>query len=182
MTFDEYLNRYRLLQHALERDERSLALMQKAPCRQFLHQLEGTSNATLQGVILTREVLQNRIFRRKRICQRYALRLARAIGEISVPELREYATFHYLYGLTHEEIAESSFYSVRTVYRHGKKAKKALEEALLRVGPKRKEIPSSRFHVKGRLPRKNYGVDRISRSIATLTARRNSLPYRPVYL
>ena len=119
LTFDEYLNRYRLLQHALEKDERSFALMQKAPCQRFFHEVEGTSHAALLGVSFTEEALRKRILRRKRICQRYALRLARAIEKISVPELKEYATFHYLYGLTHEEIAESSFYCVRTVYRHG---------------------------------------------------------------
>ncbi len=182
MTFDEYLARFRLLQHALEKDERTLQLMQTEPCRRFTQWFGETETMPLRGLLLSEAVLRERILRRKRLCERYAARLARAIDTISVPELKEYATFHYLYGLTHEEIAESSFYSVRTVYRHGKKAKRAMEEALCRVGPKRKRILSCRFRVKGDLPRKNYGIDRISRSVATLTARRKSMPYRPVYL
>jgi hypothetical protein len=181
MTFEEYLVRFRLLQHALEKDERTLGLMQKDSYRQFYSRFADSGEESLERLVVSEKALRERIARRERLCQRYALRLARAIDRIGVPELKEYAAFHYLYGLTHEEIAESSFYSVRTVYRHGKKAKKAMEAAMHEVGPKIGRIPSNRFRPAGRLRRKNYAVDRVSRSIATLTARQKSHPYRPVY-
>ncbi len=181
MTFEEYLVRFRLLQHALEKDGRTLALMQKNTYRQFYSRFADSGEESLSRLVISEGELRERMERRERLCRRYALRLARAIDRIRVPEWKEYATFHYLYGLTHEEIAESSFYSVRTVYRHGKKAKKAMEEAMREVGPKIRRIPPNRFRAGARLRRKSYEADRVSRSIATLTARQKSRPYRPVY-
>jgi hypothetical protein len=180
LTFEEYLARFRLLRHALEKDERALLMISGAPYRDFERLFSSSRDPALARMVLTEPKLRERIEKRRRLCERYAARLARGVEKIGVEELREYARLHYLYGLTHEMIAEQSFFSVRTVYRHGKKAKEAMEKALLEVSPKIRRIPSGRFGVKGPLRMKDYRVDRVSHSVATLNARKNSAPYRPL--
>ncbi len=182
MTLDEYLTKFRLLQHAAEREEKALALLSSGAYASFLKRFEKSEDPILSSVLVSREKMEKSFRKKQRLCERYAVRLTRAISLIEVPELREYALCHFLYGLTHEEIAEQSFYCVRTVYRYGKKAKKELEAALLSVQPKRKRISDSRFLVKGRLPRRKKTEDAVSRSVASRTARRWSEPYRPKVL
>lgn len=180
MNLEEYLARFRLLQHAAEKDERNLEMFSQEGYRSFVHRFSASSDPVLSRMVLTEEVLQRRLKKRQRLCERYAARIARAVEKIPVEELREYARLHFLYGLTHETIAEQSFYSVRTVYRHGKKAREEMRKALLAAMPKRKKIPPARFRVKGILRIKNYEIDRVSHSVATLTARKKSAPYRPL--
>lgn len=179
MTLDEYLTKFRLLQHAAEKEERNLALLSSGAYSSFLNRFGNCRDPILEAVVVTREKMQNSFEKKQRLCERYAVRLTRAISLIEVPELREYALCHFLYGLTHEEIAEQSFFCVRTVYRHGKKAKKELEKTLLSVQPKRIRLKHARFFVKGSLPRKEKPMDPVSRSVAFCAARRKSEPYRP---
>lgn len=179
MTLEEYITRFRLLQHAAEKEERNLALLSSGAYSSFLNRFSGTTDPILESVVVTRERMQKSFEKKQRLCERYAVRLTRAISMIEIPYLREYALCHFLYGLTHEEIAEQSFFCVRTVYRHGKKAKKELEKALLSIQPKRIRTVGARFTVKGKLPRKEKTHDSISRSVAFSAARRYSEPYRP---
>ncbi len=172
VTFEAYLGRFRLLQYALEKDERSLKWIRGDSYRAFLRRFGRSQDAVLSSVVITEETLVRRIQKRQRLCERYASRLVRAIARIPAPELREYALLHYLYGLTHEDIADQSFFSVRTVYRHGNKAKTALKEALLKVGPRCRPISPGKFYVKGILPRRVYDLDPVSRSVAEVAVRR----------
>ena len=180
MTFEEYLARYRLLQHALERDEQSLRLMEKSAYRSFSERFAAASSPTLRALAASKESLRARAAHRRRLCERYALRLARAVALIPAGELREYARYRFLYGLTHEEVAEVSFYSVRTVYRFAKNARLEMEKAMRAVSPKARRTPPARYLVRGTLRRKDYRVGRESRSVAALTARRKSAPFRPI--
>jgi len=173
LTFEEYLTRYRLLQHSVEKDQRSVGLLQGEAYRSFCHHFEHTKDPYLSVSILTKRNLEERVRRRRRLCERYAARIARAAERIADPELREYARFRYLYGLTHEQIADCSFYSVRTVYRHAGKAREAMKKSLLEISPKWKRIPPARFSVCGTLRQKDYRITSVCRSVATLTARRN---------
>lgn len=182
MTFDEYMARFRLLQHGAEQDERTLKLLQGKAYRAFAGRFEKTEDPVLSALLLTEKRIRERHEKRQRLCERYARRIATAVSRIESPALREYALYRYLYGLTHEEIAEQSFFCVRTVYRHGKQAKKELEKALLDLQPRPRRWGHGTYHVKGGLPRRNRKVDQVTKSVAFSTARRRSLPYRPLPL
>ncbi len=182
MTFDEYMTRFRLLQHEVEKDERMLLLLRGDTYQAFVSRFGKTENPVLRSLILTEERVEARRRRRQKLCERYGERIARAVALLESPPLREYALYHYLYGLTHEEIAEQSFFCVRTVYRHGKEARRELERALLSLMPKARRIKAGRYRFEGKLPRKRNAVDKICQSVAFSTARRKSLPYRPVPL
>ncbi|MBR2616200.1 MAG: hypothetical protein IKC69_05940 [Clostridia bacterium] len=179
MTVEEYLIRYRLLQHALDLDLRQKKLLETAEYQSWIARFANSDHPELRHHRQKEEERQKKTERRRRLCERYALRISRAIERIRKYELREYARFHFLYGLTHEEIADASFFSLRTVYRHGNMAKKEFARCLLEVSPKLRRIPSARFRVKGKLRKKSYEADRSRRSIARLTARRKSERYRP---
>lgn len=146
----------------------------------FAKRFGNTENPVLRSLVLTEEKVEARRRKRQKLCERYGERIARAAALIESSPLREYALYHYLYGLTHEEIAEQSFFCVRTVYRHGKEARKALEKALLSIMPKAKRIKNAKYKLQGILPRKKEARDKVSQSVAFSTARRKSLPYRPV--
>lgn len=180
MTFDEYTTRFRLLQHGVEQDEKMLKLLRGKAYQNFATRFGKTENPVLRALILTEERVEARRRKRQKLCERYGERIARAAALIESSPLREYALYHYLYGLTHEEIAEQSFYCVRTVYRHGKEARRELEKALLSLMPKPKRTKDARYKIRGKLPGKKKGVDKFSQSVAFSTARRKSLPYRPV--
>ena len=123
--------------------------------------------------MISEEKLQKSLAKKQRLCERYAARLARAAARIQVRELREYALYHFLYGLTHEEIAHQSFFCVRTVYRYAKRARRELESAMLDVKPRLVRTGSHRYRVPGGIPRKRVDLeDRITRSVASCTALR----------
>lgn len=178
MTLDEYIARFRLLQHSAEKDERSLALYSSGAYHAFLRRFEGAKDPLLSSVLISEQKLRQDFEKKQRLCERYAVRLTRAISQIESSQLREIALCRYLYGLTHEEIAEQSFFCVRTVYRYSKKAKEELRKAMLSVQPKQVRINDRRYHIKGRLPRKDVSIDKLSRSVASCTALHRSEDYR----
>lgn len=180
MTLDEYITRFRLLQRSAEQEEKRLNLLKGRAYQRFSARFAKAQSPLLSAYVVTVQEVENRWRRKQRLCERYGERIARATSLIESPVLREYALCRYLYGLTHEEIAEQSFYCVRTVYRHGKQAKKELEKALLSLMPKPRRTKDGRFHVRGKLPKpkKKRGVDRFSQTAATITAHRFGLPYR----
>ncbi|MBR5294971.1 MAG: hypothetical protein IKU24_00095 [Clostridia bacterium] len=178
MTLDEYIARYRLLQYSAEKDERCLALYSSGAYHSFLHRFENAKDPILSSVMISEQKLRRNYEKKQRLCERHAIRLTRAISLIENKELREYALCRFLYGLTHEEIAEQSFFCVRTVYRYGKKAKEELRKAMLRVQPKRIRIQGAYFRVKGTLPRREMNLDRLSRRVASCTALHRSEAYR----
>lgn len=176
MTLEEYVARFRLLQLSAEKDERSLKLMSSGAYQAFLHRFGRAQDPILSSVIISESALRKNYEKKQRLCERYAHRLTCAISLIPSGELKEYALNHFLYGLTHEEIAEQSFYSVRTVYRHGKKAKEALRRALLSVMPKIRRTEAKRFTVKGSLPRKTKKMDSATKSaVFSATLRRREI-------
>jgi len=172
MTLEEYIGRFRLLQHSAEKAQRRLELFSSGAYQGFLRRFEGCSHPELSSVLFTTESLRADLAKKQRLCERYALRLTRAIALMEPGELRDYALYHYLYGLTHEQIAEQSFFCVRTVYRYARHARLALIKTLRQVGPKPIRTPPRRYRIKGRLPRKNTDLDRISRAVASATALR----------
>lgn len=178
MTLEEYVARFRLLQHSAEKDERSLALMSSGSYRAFLHRFGNVKNPVFTSILISEKVLRRNLAKKQRLCERYALRLTRAISLIPPGELKEYALNHFLYGLTHEEIAEQSFYSVRTVYRYAKKAKEELRKALLQVQPKLRRTKPCRYVVKGGLKRRENDFDKYAKTAATMSALRRRTSYR----
>ena len=172
MTLEEYVGRYRLLQHNAEKAQRRLELYSSGAYQGFLRRFEGCRHPALSSVLFTTESLRKDFEKKQRLCERYAVRLTRAISLMEAGELRDYALNHYLYGLTHEQIAEQSFFCVRTVYRYARHARLALIKALKEVGPKPIRTKFHRYRVKGFLPRKNIELDRIARSVASATALR----------
>ena len=182
LTFDEYVGRYRMLQHVLERDEKSLALMEKEAYKDFARRFGKADDPVLRKYATEWEELKFRTEKKRRLCERYAERLARAIFLIPYGEVQEYARYHYLYGFTNEEFSEVSSYSLRTVYRLSIRAKRELTASLLRVQPVRKRLYGKKFKGSGALPRKSYRLGREHRSLAALTAHRKSARYREMLL
>lgn len=172
MTFEEYVGRFRLLQHSAEKAQRRLELFSSGAYQGFLHRFEGSCHPSLSSVVFSTEKLQKELAKKQRMCERYAIRLTRAISLMEPGELRDYALQHYLYGLTHEQIADQSFFCVRTVYRYARHARLALIEALKKVGPKPIRTDPHRYRVQGKLPRKSTDLDKISRAVASVTALR----------
>lgn len=166
MTLDEYVTHFRLLQHSAEKDERSLNLLSSGAYKAFLHRFERAQDPVISSVLISEKDLRKRLDKKQRLCERYALRLTRAINLITPGELKEYALNHFLYGLTHEEIAEQSFYSVRTVYRYAKKAKEELRKAMLKVQPRLIRTEPRKYKVKGKIPRKEKKIDYQTRCVA----------------
>lgn len=172
MTFEEYVGRFRLLQHGAEKAQRRLELYSSGAYQGFLSRFEGCGRPELSSVIFSTEELQRDLAKKQRLCERYAVRLTRAISLMESGELRDYALQHYLYGLTHEQIADQSFFCVRTVYRYARHARLALMEALKKVHPKAVRTEPCRYRIRGRLPRKRTDLDRVSRAVASATALR----------
>ena len=153
MTLEAYLARFRLLQHSIEKDERSVALLSTEAYQNFLGCFCSSDNQILKDALQSEKTLRNNLAKKRRLLERYATRLIRATSLIEVPELRDYALYHYVYGLTNEQVADQSFYSVRTVYRYAVQAKRALRAAMRKVGPKAVRIPSACFRPCRPLPR-----------------------------
>lgn len=172
MTLEEYVGRFRLLQHSAEKAQRRLELFSSGAYQGFLKRFEGSEHPELSLVLFSTESLRRDFEKKQRLCERYAVRLTRAISLMEAGELRDYALQHYLYGLTHEQIADQSFFCVRTVYRYARHARLALMEAMKRVEPKPTRSAPCRYRIKGRLPRKSLSLDQISRAVASATALR----------
>ena len=154
MTPEAYLMRFYQLCRAVEKDESSIKLLSSAPYQTFLSHFRESRDPVLSAAVRSRASIASSCARKRRLCEKYAARIARAIADIPSPEAREYALCHYLYGMTHEAIAEHSFFSVRTVYRHARRAKKELNRALLAHHPRLRRTAPARFRVTGALPRK----------------------------
>lgn len=172
MTLEEYVGRFRLLQHSAEKAQRRLELFASGAYQGFLKRFEACGRPELSPVLLSTEELRRDFAKKQRLCERYAIRLTRAISLMEPGELRDYALQHYLYGLTHEQIADQSFYCVRTVYRYARHARLALMKAMKQVEPKPLRTAPHRYRIKGRLPRKRVSLDKISRAVASVTALR----------
>ena len=173
MTLEEYIGRFRLLQHSAEKAQRRLELYSTGAYQGFLRRFEGCQHPELSSVLFTTESLRRDYERKQRLCERYALRLTRAISMMEAGELRDYALYHYLYGLTHEQIAEQSFFCVRTIYRYARHARLALAKALLQVMPKALRTEPRKYRIRGRLKRRNTDLDRIARAVASATTLRH---------
>lgn len=182
MTLEEYVGRFRLLQHSAEKAQRRLELYSSGAYQSFLRRFEGSCHPALSSVLLTTESLRKDLEKKQRLCERYAIRLTRAISLMEAGELKDYALQHYLYGLTHEQIAEQSFFCVRTVYRYARAARRALTRAMLQVKPKSVRTAPCRYRVKGKLSRKRTDLDRISRAVASCTALRHRDSYNRLSL
>ncbi|MBR3837131.1 MAG: hypothetical protein IKJ74_03210 [Clostridia bacterium] len=171
MTFDEYINRYSLIRYMLERDSRNLRILEGRVPGAFAEAFSTAGSPILQGLTRENEKLKASIERKKRLCRRYALRLSKAVAQISDLDLQWYARYRYVFGLTREELAEASFYSLRSSYRVGVAAKKEMIRAMRAVSPRPRRIPSARFSVKGTLRIKDYSVAARSSRIAAVFAR-----------
>ncbi len=172
MTFEEYVGRFRLLQHSAEKAQRRLELFSSGAYQGFMKRFEGCGRPELSSVIFSTEQLERDLAKKQRMCERYAIRLTRAISLMEAGELRDYALQHYLYGLTHEQIADQSFFCVRTVYRYARHARLALMKAMKQVAPKPIRTAPCRYRIQGRMPRKSTNLDRIARAVASATALR----------
>lgn len=165
MTFDEYYARYRLLRISLDKKDRMRSMLNRKDYRSFLDRFGGGVAPALNNLLITDKELEESIARRTKLAGRYAARLAKAAENIASPPLREYAVLRFVYGLTHEEIADLSFYSVRTVYRHSHQAKKALEAELRKIKPKAKKAKGKYRLTRGVLKKRNYKIDAVTASL-----------------
>ena len=166
MTLEEYLTRYRLLQRSLEEDERMLSLMNQTAYAAFLRRFGGADSAALSPFLVTRTSLEKRLERRGRLCLRYAERIALAASRIYSPVLRRHALNRYLFGMTFEDIARETGYSLRTVYRQDSRARLQMQAALRAVMPRPRRCPPGRFFCARRLPRRDYTVLLRDRTLA----------------
>ena len=186
MTPEAYLMRFYLLCRSVEKDENTLKMLASAPYQTFLAHFQDSRDPVLSAAVRGREEVTQSMMRKKRLCERYAARIARAIADIPSVELREYALCHYLYGMTHEAIAEHSFFSVRTVYRQARRAKEALKQSLLLHHPRLCRTPPARYRIVGKLLRKNLSDASFPPSLAAHYVRKRGFssftPYLPADL
>ena len=175
------MGRFHLFQAAVERDEKNLELITSQAYGNFLRHFGDSSDPKLSALVMTEATLRERLERRRRLAERYATRLARALEKMENPHLREFALCHYLYGLTLEQIAEQSYFSVRTVCRHGKKAREELTRCLLAVMPQKKRVQGKKFYPVTPLNRKRVSMDAVNRSYARAAARRQAASIRSAY-
>lgn len=178
MTFDEYLSRYRLLEHAVERDEKNLKMLKNSAFYKFSERYGSSRDALLRSCAEEESVLEERIRRRKRLCERYAIRLSHGIAAMEPGERKEYARYHFLFGMSNEAFAEISHYSVRTVYRFSREAKKELLRCLLAQSPKPRRISHGRFRVTNGCLRTKKSLAIESRRLAALRSKQKGKPYR----
>ncbi|MBQ3074612.1 MAG: hypothetical protein IJC26_00960 [Clostridia bacterium] len=187
MTFDEYVNRYNLIRYVLERDSRNLRILEGRGNGAFFEAFSTSESPVLQGLSREKDKLRASVERKKRLCRRYALRLSKAVAEIDDCDLQWYARYRYVFGLTREELAEVSFYSLRSSYRVGVAAKKEMIRAMRVVSPHPRRISPARFFVKGPLRMKDYSVTARKSRIAAVFARNRKAgetlhPWRnPIY-
>ena len=153
MTFEEYTARYSSLKSLILHYEEKRALRASDAYRSFLQNVElsGAASEMPTGVFLP-ENLNERIARAWRLYRKYLVRLARACDMLRDPALRSFAVNRYLYGLTHEEIAQRGHYAIRTVYRQSREVKKQLRGFLLLMMPNARRTPPQTYRLcaKGR--------------------------------
>lgn len=166
MTLDQYVTRYRLLMRSIERDEKTLAMLERSACASFLRRFGDSQSAAMAPHLLTTQTIRERLKRRERLCLRYAERMARATALIHSPVIRQHAQYRYLFGMTQEDIARESYFALRTVYRHGAKAKDAMFRAMLAVEPRPARCAPGRFRADRPLPRRSYTVTGAERAAA----------------
>ena len=78
MNFDEYMTRFRLLQHGAEQDEKMLKLLRGKAYQSFAARFGKTENPVLRSLLLTEERVEARRRKRQKLCERYGERIARA--------------------------------------------------------------------------------------------------------
>lgn len=148
MTFEEYVGRYSSLKGIILHFQEQKNLMESDPYLHFLNDVDaaGAADDLPNGVFLPSD-MDRRLHRAWRLYRKYLIRLARACDLVRGLSVRDLAIKHYLYGLTHEEIAERGHYGVRTVYRQSREARRQIREYLLLMMPCVKRIPPQKFRL-----------------------------------
>lgn len=144
MKLAAYLKKYNSLRLSLRQEKKQIELLKKGDADPFLARLsekEGFPDEAKTGI----EDLEKRFLRHLSLHDRYAKRIAKGCLLIPDKELQRLALYRFLYGFTQEEVAEGLFYSVRTMYRHQKKAEAALTKGLLSLMPSPVRLRGKRF-------------------------------------
>lgn len=169
MTFDEYIARYRMLLLSLENDERMNILLDDRNYISFMNKLNNAKSlsAEQKSMIMPYQNIKCRIDKYERLIMRYALRLAKACSLIDYQPVREYAILRYIYGISNDKIADSSFYSLRSIYRHASRARKELSENLLKVMPRPLHLTDKKFRPSHKIRIRDYSIsDELARTLA----------------
>ncbi len=141
--------RFEALKRKITEIQREKCLRASPQFRLFIDQARQTRALAIlpESVVMPEKEWEIRIRRMQRLYCKYAARIAAACEKIDSGPIRQYAIQRYLYGCTHEEIADRSFYSLRTVYRQGARAKKELRARLLKEMPQVRRTKTHRYRL-----------------------------------
>jgi len=144
MRIEAYLYAFRMLVRSITADQEMLDLYRRNKTG-FLHtRFKGKNSFTAEENEVVLRILFNEVTfhkkleKKKRLYDRFVVKLSRCIAEIRDDRYREFLILHYLYDVPAEVIADKKNYAERSVYRLGKEARKRLEKEILAVSPKPK--------------------------------------------
>ena len=157
MNVKEYIGRYEALEQSIKRDERLLAMLENSCGGTLLDRLNGTREGlspegirTVSRLVYGTDRLRSRLNRKIRLYEKYTVKLTLAAEKIKKKALRDYVVNHYLYGFTHEEVAEMNHYCERQIYRQAQEARRELTKALISLNPRTHRLKGRRNHIKYR--------------------------------
>ncbi len=159
MTVETYLYGFRMLARSIVNDSEISALYKEKSGALIRRRLDGSNTLTPEEAVLVRRVLFNeeafrqKLEKKKRLYDRYIVKLSRACEMIRDERYRDFIVLHYVYDIPAEDIAERKCYAQRSVYRIGKQARKKLSEVLLSLSPKPKRTErakGTRYAIKSR--------------------------------
>ena len=142
MNIQEYLSYYADLQDSIKKDEALLSLLKSKGYRSLISRLIGKDSfSSKERQIICQNVfdeerLKKCIKRKTALYEKATYKITTAASGFKNKALRDYVINRYVYGFTHEEVAEMCYYSERQLYRLAKSAKAELYKALLLLMPK----------------------------------------------
>ena len=148
MTFREYADRFFALKEYIAHLKGVGEVEKSRGYRSFLQDAEecGALKELPERVLLPPDTRQ-KIERLQRLCGKYMKRFGEACDRIEKNAPRQIAVYHYLYGMTFEEVAEVTHYAVRSVYRHMHEARAELEANLIAGMPKARRTRGKKYHL-----------------------------------
>lgn len=102
------------------------------------------------------DILERQYRRKKRVLDKATKRINLALADISDGEAVRYIVYKYFYLYTNERLAEIMNYSLRQLYRLGRRAKDALYERLLLDMPTAKRTKGRKYRLKRGLKKRRY--------------------------
>ncbi|MEA4832602.1 hypothetical protein SDC9_131607 [bioreactor metagenome] len=142
MNVDTYLYLFKMLLRDISSDRELLKLLGERENSELCLRLNSKNTINSQEMELVRRIfydkeeVRRRLVKKCRLCDRYAVKLSRAIDAIDDNRYRDFLVLRYMHDYPVEEIAEKKHYAERSLYRIGCAAKAELKKHLITLSPK----------------------------------------------